>query len=539
MPTESSERFADNWFTDNWAYLKTELRWLDQVLMLAVARQRKETQEIERVTHSKADRVTSSWWKGILATDGKAAYDEYRQPAAATTKTPYQQQLESKVQTSRSQGICLALPSLRDRLGLTLFEKNLVLMSLAPEVNRRYARLYRYLQGDEPTVKTDWPTLDLVLRLMCRNDVEWRDARHRLVSNSPLVQQQLLQFLPHSTDSLLNCPLKLTAPLVNYLLSAQPTEADLNTLLPPLPDPTPVPTVVSLPLPPSRALSRSSLLKQTTTAVAWSDLVLPAPLLAALQALPQRIQAQVEAEARWSFNPNDSVLSSSATLPSGTIALLAGTTGTGKTLAAAAIAHSLNTPLESLDLALVDPQDYAQALQEIMVQNPIALLLKSAQLWFGRSAGLSSASLGLPASSLRQFWAQRQQVPGVTLLSVGHPSKIQFEWRQKANILLFPMPSASDRLRLWQMAFPAKVPLSPNIDWKALSSLPLTGGEIVAIAHEAVLSAAATAAEQIEPLHLSQVLSQSGRNFKGASAIAPPQSRQKKLRKKKNGKQTK
>ncbi|NJL58090.1 hypothetical protein HC928_25475 [bacterium] len=36
MPTQA-ERFADNW-----AYLKTELQWLDRVLMLAVARQRQE-----------------------------------------------------------------------------------------------------------------------------------------------------------------------------------------------------------------------------------------------------------------------------------------------------------------------------------------------------------------------------------------------------------------------------------------------------------------------------------------------------------------
>lgn len=530
MPTEPSERFADNWFTDNWAYLKTELRWLDQVLMLAVARQRKENSEIERVTHSKVDRATSSWWKGILATDGKAVYDEYRQPATGTPKTPYQQQLEDKIQTSQGQSICLALPSLRDRLGLTLFEKNLVLMSLAPEINRRYARLYRYLQGDEPTIKTDWPTLDLVLRLMCRNDVEWRDARHRLVTASPLVQQQLLQFLPHLTDSLLNCPLKLTAPLVNYLLSAQPTEADLDILLPP----SLAPTIVPLLPPPPRS---SVLLKQTTAAVDWSDLVLPPPLLTALQALPQRIQAQAQSEARWGYKPNDAVI------PRGTIALLAGASGTGKTLAATAIAHSLHTSLESVDLALIAPEDYAQVLQEMIMiaQAPTVLLLKSAHLWFGRSAGISP-------SSLRQFLAQRQQIPGVTLLSVCHPSKIQFQWRQMAQVLLFPLPAAADRLRLWQTAFPAPVPLSNNLDWEALSTLPLSGGDIVAIAHEAILYATATAAEQLEMSHLGQVLSQHGKDLQlspkllsklSSATVALPRSKGKKSQKKKNGKQIK
>lgn len=493
MPTESSERFADdrfadNGFADNWAYLKMELRWLDQVLMLAVTRQRKENQEIERVTHSKADRATSSWWKGILATEGKAAYDEHRQPTTGA-KTTYQQQLEGKIQSSYSRGVWLALPGLRDRLNLTLFEKNLVLMSLAPEINRRYARLYRYLQGDESATKTDLPTLDLVLRLLCRNDAEWREARHRLVTDSPLIQRQLLHFLPHC-DSLLSCPLKLAEPLVNYLLAEQSTKADLDKLL----------SATSHSI--SAIPAQSTFLQQTTTAVDWSDLVLPSSLLATLQTLTQHVQRQTQGQAaaaeRWGIQLQDSAA------PKGTIALLAGASGTGKTTAAAAIAHTLNTSLDCLDLDLIDPKDYTQVLQDIATQAPTVLLLKSAQVWFGRSSVLATFAL-------RQFLAQRQQAPVITLLSVAHPSKIQFQWRQKAQVLAFPMPKAGDRLKLWQRAFPSAVPLSATIDWEALASLPLSGGEIQAIAQAAIFHAAATTAEQLEMPHLVQVLAQRGK----------------------------
>lgn len=479
MPTEPSESFADNW-----AYLRMELRWLDQVLMTAVARQRKENHEIDRVTHARADRVTSSWWKGIISTEGKAMYDEHRQPAPAGSKITYPQQLESKIQASYSQGILLALPSLRDRLKLTPFEKNLVLMSLAPEINRRYARLYRYLQGDE-LAKTDLPTLDLVLRLMCRNDLEWRDARHHLVTASPLIRLQLLHLSPHLSDSLLNCPLKLAAPLVNYLLAGHPTDYDLEVLL----------------QSPPGTLARSTPLTQTELAVDWSDLVLPSALLSSLQSLTQRIQGQTQAKTQWGFQP-DRVLN-------GTIAVLAGAAGTGKTRAAAAIAHMLDTALYSLDLALIDPNDAAQVLSDLIAKAPPVLLLKSAELWFGRSSFL-------PPHALRQFWAERQQIRGITLLSVCRAPALQFQWRQQADqILVFPLPSLSDRLQLWQKAFPPEIPLSPDIDWQALANLPLRGGEIVAIAQTAILYAAA--AERVEMQHLVQGLTQRGKSLQRSS----------------------
>ena len=54
-------------FADNWAYLKTELSWLDRLLMLAIARQRKETKAINKIAQTSADQVSSHWWKGVIS----------------------------------------------------------------------------------------------------------------------------------------------------------------------------------------------------------------------------------------------------------------------------------------------------------------------------------------------------------------------------------------------------------------------------------------------------------------------------------------
>ena len=89
----------------------------------------------------------------------------------ASIKTAgYQNQLENRVKLTAQESVVLALPSLRHYLNLTLFEKNLILMALAPEVNRRYGQLYHFLQtGEESKSASDLPMMDLALRLLCRS----------------------------------------------------------------------------------------------------------------------------------------------------------------------------------------------------------------------------------------------------------------------------------------------------------------------------------------------------------------------------------
>jgi hypothetical protein len=481
MQTDPTESFASNW-----DYLKSELRWLDQVLMLAVARQRKEVQDTDRVAQNKADRVSSHWWKGLVSLDGEIAYDEHR-PAGSGVKVSYQQQLEAKIQLSYRRGVLLALPLLRDRLGLSLFEKKLVLMSLAPEMNRRYARLYRYLQGEDS--KTDLPTVDLVLRLLCRNDSEWRSARTRLTTASPLMRLELLR-LVDSPDTFLNRPLQLAEPLIRFLLSEQPNDQALELLLQ------------------SNAKPRPALLDHSTTTVAWSDLLLPAPLMTSMQYLEQRVKGHLRAEERWGFD-----IQNPTTYQPGAVALWVGQPGTGKTMAAGAIAHALETPLYTVDLAQIEPDQDLRLLEEILTTDPTFLLVKSAQRWLSRSSTLSAAAL-------QQFLTQRRSMPGVTLFSVHHHPLLSHQWQRLIDqTLLFPMPGMSDRQQLWKRSVSGMVPLNADMDWERLASLPISGGEIGAIAHEAVLLAAAQEATKLSMSHIVQVLQQRGRVLGGRSGF--------------------
>ncbi|MBD2092270.1 AAA family ATPase [Microcoleus sp. FACHB-1515] len=424
-------------FADNWTYLKAELHWLDRLLMLTVARQRKEIKDLDRLAQSKADRVTSHWWKGVIALDTEL-HDEIRKPSRASQGS-HQQQIDARTSASLQQGVALGLPLLRDRLKLSLFEKNLILLAIAPEINRRYARLYRFLQDE---IASDLPTVDLALRLLCRTDQDWRDARSRL-GQSLLRQYGLLRLLPADSETLLAQTVQLDRALIDYVLADQPSIDKLESLVQP----------------------RATKLNFRVCASKWDQLVLPPTLLRSLKQIVHQQQTRSQLE-DWGV---------SAAHPA---VLLTGAAGTGKTRAAEAIAHALLVPLTSVDLAIVEPEADLPLIERILSAAPVVLLITEAQLWFGRSARLSS-------TVLTQLLRQRQQA--ITLLETRSTQPIRPAWQQQFQVLHFPLPSPPDRQRLWRQAFPAEVAIDRHLPWAQLAKWPLTGGQIGAIAAAAMV----------------------------------------------------
>jgi hypothetical protein len=498
-------------FLDNWTYLRTELNWLDRMLAAAVARQRKETKEVDRVSRSRADQVTSHWWKGLITVEGEVAGDSPVEVKGRTSGTKtHQQQIEARIRISHQQGRVLGLPKICQRLQLSTFEKNLVLMALAPEMSQRYGRIYAFLQEADHSSRSGLglPTVDLILRLLCRNDEEWRKARLLLTEQSALIQHQVIQLSFSSTESFLAHPVKLSDSLVEYLLAEQPDEIALDRILqvvPPLNEGQELRAVESsqgrsrIPAPPPFDLgwatepipplvNASPVLLQLAPefkgiADPWAGLVLPGSVLLALRQACDRVKFADAVHQIWG---EPSYLEKCSSV--GTILLLAGASGTGKTTAGCAISHTLDAPFYWVDLASISPCDYSSLLSEIASHTPQVLMVKAAHHWFGRKPTLSS-------EQLRQFFALRRQCQGVTLLSVERKERILPTWQRQVNqILEFPFPNQESRQRLWQQVFPSRVSLEPEMDWRSLSQLKLSGGDIRAIARDATVYALAESA---------------------------------------------
>jgi hypothetical protein len=424
-------------FSDNWAYLKTELAWLDRLLMVAVSRQKREVQELDDFALSGEDRVTRHWWKGIISFTGQPGYDNARPPKAPRNSGSYAQQLEARIVASQQQGVVLALPQLRDRLQLTRFEKNVLLLTLAPEVNQRFGRLYSYLQYQHDESDWDLPTVDLCLRLLCKNDQEWRRSRPLIAPNSRLLSLGLVEWVSPEDTTLLSRHLRLTDTLLTYLLA----EAPEDTLLESWPT----------------ASAPSPAQVTTTPQHQWTDLVLPTPQLTQLKTV--------------------------AAAGAGTMVLLAGPSGTGKTLAAQVLATDLNLPLVTVDLSTIAPdaEDNLPTLDDLAQMSPCVLLLKQASYWFGRNPTVDITRV--------QSWVvQRRQQPGLTLLSSAHLQSVRPSWRQAmTGSIEFPRPDAAARTVLWQRAIPTGIKKERSLRWPAIAQqLALTGGEIEALAKTAV-----------------------------------------------------
>lgn len=87
------------------------------------------------------------------------------------------------------------LATLQQTFGLSDFDIAIIAIALAPELDRRYERLYAYLQDD---VRCKRPTVDLALNLLCTSALEKLTQRVHFTAAAPLIRHGLLQVFPDS-----------------------------------------------------------------------------------------------------------------------------------------------------------------------------------------------------------------------------------------------------------------------------------------------------------------------------------------------------
>jgi ATPase family associated with various cellular activities (AAA) len=99
-------------------------------------------------------------------------------------------EIDAKVRHSRRGGVELPLVALGRLFGLSAMEHDAIVICLAPELRRKYDRIYAYLQDD---ITRQRPSVDLVLELLYATEQErWR-ARSRLSAAAPLLRHGVLR----------------------------------------------------------------------------------------------------------------------------------------------------------------------------------------------------------------------------------------------------------------------------------------------------------------------------------------------------------
>ncbi len=87
-------------------------------------------------------------------------------------------------------GVSLRLPELARRLGLDDFERNVILLALAPELDHRYERLFGYLNDD---MQRRCPTVEHALRLFVASSEEGHARRQTFAEGAPLRARRLVR----------------------------------------------------------------------------------------------------------------------------------------------------------------------------------------------------------------------------------------------------------------------------------------------------------------------------------------------------------
>jgi ATPase family associated with various cellular activities (AAA) len=109
---------------------------------------------------------------------------------------------------------------LQQTFELDEFDLDVIAIALAPELDRRYERLYTYLQDD---VRYTRPTIDLALNLLCADAVEKLERRSHFSPNAVLIRHELLHLGNEVTPkpTFLAQELHLDQQVIRFLL-AQP-----------------------------------------------------------------------------------------------------------------------------------------------------------------------------------------------------------------------------------------------------------------------------------------------------------------------------
>lgn len=437
-------------FANNWAYLETELSWLERLLLVAVSQQRKNLKSVTRVAKTPSDKATSEWWQGLIAIKNGAYDDTAPKPSGEQPPLGYQKTLDKRILLSRVNKISLGLPTMQAVLGLSLFEKKLVLMTLAPEVQIRYGRLYHYLQTGTNCATGALPTVDLALKVLCRNDVERRKARTRLSGENSLLNRRILRCV-EGASTLLGSQLQLAPEWVDYLLAENPDPSWPMRML---------------------MASHAQLCRER---VMWSELILA-------ETLKQQLQALVK--------------------PSPLRLLLVGEKGVGKERSAIALSTHLKQPLYILDLAQIAQKDWPTCLTELDQRKYPIILIKAAHHWLGRNSAVEFATL--------RHWLLNSSAHVIFFVHYRH--LVRRHWRQQLTAIDIPMPDAELRLQLWQQAFPNGVKSMGRVRWDALAAgLSLSRSQITEISRIAQ-NLAIDQTTTIE--HLQQALKQQGHTWK-------------------------
>jgi len=233
----------------------------------------------------------------------------------------------------------------------------------------------------------------------------------------------------------------------------------------------------------------------------WDDIVLPAAQLATLRHIATQLRHRLTVYEQWGF-------ASKGPRGLGISALFEGESGTGKTLAAEVIAHSLRLDLYRIELSAVvskyigETEKNLRRVFDAAEASGAILLFDEADALFGKRGEVKDSHDRYANIEVSYLLQRMEAYRGLAILTTNHKAALDPAFQRRLRFILrFPFPDQAQREAIWRTIFPSATPLN-GIDYPKLAHLGATGGAIRNIA----LNAAFLAAEEDSPIGMGQLL---------------------------------
>lgn len=223
----------------------------------------------------------------------------------------------------------------------------------------------------------------------------------------------------------------------------------------------------------------------------WDDLVLEETSKQVMRDVCNRIKYRHVVEAQWGFGGKSGY-------GNGISILLYGPPGTGKTMSAQVIAAELGLPLYRINLAQIISKyigETAKNLDAIFNEaknSNVILFFDEADALFAKRTEVKTSN-DRHANSESSYLLQKiEEYSGISILATNLANNFDEAFRRRINYMVnIHMPSPAQRLALWRNMFPAKAPLSPEVDLRILAdNLEFSGSVIRSAAVQAAYFAA-------------------------------------------------
>lgn len=183
----------------------------------------------------------------------------------------------------------------------------------------------------------------------------------------------------------------------------------------------------------------------------------------------------------------------------GVAALFAGPPGTGKTMAAQILARELRLDLYRVDLSRItskyigETENNLRRILEAAAPHGAILLFDGADALFGKRSDVEDSHDRYANEEVGHLLRRIGMHDGLTILTTNRRPPLDEAFLRRIQFIVeFPMPTESDRRRIWDGVFPASAARDADVDVDALArDHELSGGSIADAAIEAAFLAAA------------------------------------------------